>query len=895
MLKTNESIFRIALMSRSLFVQRTVPSVFMSEDNRQLVEGLIRNSQPAPPAWPENDVSSNWEAAPSSGIGSTESFATDFAAARSGTRPSEADISTAKRTSAGTSHRLLAIGFSEGDVSEAMRLVGSSASFGTLVDWLVLHVAESRLPKQFCPEASGAHVEVVRKGPRAGGAAQADGTVGQYAGVSSSCREVMERGFSREEAERALEDAGGDVDAALCILSRSAMGETGAAAAGGMGAVSGASSCSAEELQEERVALAAIYGDDFSELAAADGLTLCVRLPSRGAGEERTRMEFRFPASCHYPQEAPCISFRNSRALPAWLRRLTVLALKRAQELLGEPMLWALVEGAMDHVATLDVEVSTPDQPERVSDAHSGASEKRRDAHHSGSEQSSDACESGSIGQGVSRPGEQAPSLDESRRGERRPSSGASDSGGPRQGCAAARSSASGRGGGAVPPAAVQRESERLQQHWQRWQREGRYANMRQARAALPAAKQKGQLMDAIEGPDAATTSKSQSGPRVTIVCGQTGCGKSTQVPQYILEHWTERQQGGKCNVVVTQPRRVAAIGLAERVAAERGEKVGETVGYSVRLESQRSARTRLLFCTTGVLLRRLQGEPGLGGVTHVVVDEVHERTVEGDLLLLLLRTLISDGRNDLTLVLMSATADANELAAYFGSGGVQRAPAAVAVVSIPGFTHPVRELYLEDVLEMTGEVIGARSRYAKRKAPGRKESSSEGGKTNGRQIPACDTEKPPRFASKEVSQKEGRSEIPQETKLGKASSSQKEAGGVIESWDAGEESEDEDFESEKETSKAGGEAKEKDWVEADTSGGLPAEALQLATAADAPPRQRPNELGKPDRQRAEAGREYSDATKKSVENVEEETLNYELVEKVVCKILEEEQRPTTR
>jgi ATP-dependent RNA helicase DHX57 len=128
-----------------------------------------------------------------------------------------------------------------------------------------------------------------------------------------------------------------------------------------------------------------------------------------------------------------------------------------------------------------------------------------------------------------------------------------------------------------------------------------------------------------------------------------------------------------------------------------------------------------------------MQGEPGLGGVTHVVVDEVHERTVEGDLLLLLLRHLITDSRNGLTLVLMSTTADANELAAYFAPDRLQQAAAAVAVVSIPGFTHPVRELYLEDVLEMTREVIGARFRYAKRKTPGRRESSAEGGKTNGR------------------------------------------------------------------------------------------------------------------------------------------------------------------
>jgi hypothetical protein len=96
---------------------------------------------------------------------------------------------------------------------------------------------------------------------------------------------------------------------------------------------------------------------------------------------------------------------------------MTVLALKRAQELLREPMLWALVEEAMEDVATLDVEDSTPDGSERVSGGHSGASERRRDVHRSGTEQSPDSFGSGIIGLGVSRPGEQAPSQDESRWG----------------------------------------------------------------------------------------------------------------------------------------------------------------------------------------------------------------------------------------------------------------------------------------------------------------------------------------------------------------------------------------------------------------------------------------------------------------------------------------------
>lgn len=130
-------------------------------------------------------------------------------------------------------------------------------------------------------------------------------------------------------------------------------------------------------------------------------------------------------------------------------------------------------------------------------------------------------------------------------------------------------------------------------------------------------------------------------------------------MPQFILDDWIARGQGAECSIVCTQPRRISAIGVAERVASERLEAVGQTVGYQIRLESvrpvesidgamgvsrvcmfsvshgwhthafqkqRRSARTRLLFCTTGILLRRLMGDPELAGVSHIIVDEVHER-----------------------------------------------------------------------------------------------------------------------------------------------------------------------------------------------------------------------------------------------------------------------------
>jgi hypothetical protein len=183
----------------------------------------------------------------------------------------------------------------------------------------------------------------------------------------------------------------------------------------------------------------------------------------------------------------------------------------------------------------------------------------------------------------------------------------------------------------------------------------------------------------------------------VTVVEGETGSGKTTQVPQYCLEDAANR--GVPCNIIIAQPRRISAMSVAERVAAERGDPLGQTVGYTIRLESKATQNTRLLFCTTGILLKRLEEDETLANVTHVFVDEVHERSIESDFLLMVLRDLIPKrtSGSPLKVVLMSATLDASLFHDYFWG-----APN----VKFPGRTYPVTELYLEDALEVTGHIV---------------------------------------------------------------------------------------------------------------------------------------------------------------------------------------------
>lgn len=257
-----------------------------------------------------------------------------------------------------------------------------------------------------------------------------------------------------------------------------------------------------------------------------------------------------------------------------------------------------------------------------------------------------------------------------------------------------------GAGGQRKNASDLARENRRLVQLFNERRRDERYHKLIEARRQLPAFAEMERILGLIDS------------SQVVVISGETGCGKSTQVPQFILDNWffqalqlPAKAEVPHVEIICTQPRRLSAIGVAERVAAERLDRIGQLVGYQIRLENKISNSTRLSFCTTGILLRRLASDPLLGNVTHVIVDEVHERSEESDFLLLILKHILRE-RKDLKVILMSATLNAQLFSDYFGG-----AP----VLDIPGRTFPVEQLFLEDILEASDFVMECDTKYCRK------------------------------------------------------------------------------------------------------------------------------------------------------------------------------------
>ncbi|KAG2461822.1 DHX9 helicase, partial [Polypterus senegalus] len=240
------------------------------------------------------------------------------------------------------------------------------------------------------------------------------------------------------------------------------------------------------------------------------------------------------------------------------------------------------------------------------------------------------------------------------------------------------------------------------QVNWNPWTScnidEGPLAFIIQERDQLPVKKFEQEILEAI-----------RNSP-VLIIRGATGCGKTTQVPQYILDEYLKNGKAADCNIVVTQPRRISAVSVAERVSYERGEDVGKSCGYSVRFESVLPRpHASVMFCTVGVLLRKL--EAGIRGISHVIVDEIHERDLNTDFLLVVLRDVVK-AFPEVRIILMSATIDTTMFREYFFN---------CPVIEVFGRTFPVQEYFLEDCIQMTQFVPPPSDRK-------RKDKEEEGG-----------------------------------------------------------------------------------------------------------------------------------------------------------------------
>ncbi|KAN0082175.1 P-loop containing nucleoside triphosphate hydrolase protein [Elaphomyces granulatus] len=194
---------------------------------------------------------------------------------------------------------------------------------------------------------------------------------------------------------------------------------------------------------------------------------------------------------------------------------------------------------------------------------------------------------------------------------------------------------------------------------------EKKAASLEETRKSLPIYQFRDQIIQAV------------ANHQVLIIVGETGSGKTTQIPQYLHEAgYTKNSMKIGC----TQPRRVAAMSVAARVAEEMGVKLGNEVGYAIRFEDNTSDKTVLKYMTDGMLLRELLTEPDLGAYAALMIDEAHERTVPTDIACGLLKD-IAKARPDLKLLISSATMDAQKFQKYFDD-----AP----IFNIPGRRYPV-------------------------------------------------------------------------------------------------------------------------------------------------------------------------------------------------------------
>ena len=226
-----------------------------------------------------------------------------------------------------------------------------------------------------------------------------------------------------------------------------------------------------------------------------------------------------------------------------------------------------------------------------------------------------------------------------------------------------------------------------------------------QARASLPAGDKRREFLELA------------STHRVVIVTGETGSGKSTQIPQFLFEGMRALDRSECTNILCTQPRRVAAVSLAHRVASEMASpppgSPKSLVGYNIRLDRAISDDTKITYCTVGILLRMLVNDPAsssdtendrnipLSDISCIVLDEIHERDLTTDFCITLIRGQLLKRNPYIKIVLMSATTSADLFCDYFGSSGY-----APARLHIEGRTFPVETIFLQETEKYTGRML---------------------------------------------------------------------------------------------------------------------------------------------------------------------------------------------
>ncbi|KAI4156225.1 MAG: hypothetical protein LQ340_000448 [Diploschistes diacapsis] len=247
--------------------------------------------------------------------------------------------------------------------------------------------------------------------------------------------------------------------------------------------------------------------------------------------------------------------------------------------------------------------------------------------------------------------------------------------------------------------------SKQLLGYYKRYLADPDLADLRQTRAEYPMNLYIKEVIDIVQN------------NLYSIVIGATGSGKTTQVPQILLNEAIQRGEGGKCNIVCTQPRRIAAKSVAQRVADERAENLTNSVGYHVRRDAKLPRLGgSITYCTTGILSQQLQHSPDeiFDSISHLIIDEVHERDIIIDFLLTTLKNAVAErveqGKSVPRIVLMSATIDSDMFADYFRIKHPTQGFIDCPTLSVPGRTFPVKERHLGEIMESIQREHGAKA-----------------------------------------------------------------------------------------------------------------------------------------------------------------------------------------